>query len=186
MKTASKEVQMTVEKHDRSGYRAEVHPVLVSFLAQEGLTDAEIASRLKISRRTLYTWRKGHPELEGAMKDSKELANARVEAALFQKALQGDVSACVFFLCNRSPSRWSRNGQVEVHINAPAERGMSLEEVVQIYSDAYGATEGVEAQIAAHVGKERTDANVCQVFTEAIRTTLEGGSDCTPKREEGT
>jgi hypothetical protein len=64
---------------------------------------------------------------------------------------------------------------------------MSLEEVVRIYSDAYGATSGrVEAQIAAHVGKERTYANVCQVFTEAIRTTLEGDSDCTPKREEGT
>lgn len=93
--------------------------------------------------------------------------------SLLKKAFTGDVTACIFYLSNRSPDRWKKNGQVDVHINAPAERGMSLEEVVQIYSDAYGATGGVEAQIAAHVGKERTDGNVCQVFAEAIRTTLE-------------
>ena len=181
MKAASKEVQMTIEgKHDRSGYRADVHPVLVSYFAQEGLTDAEIASRLKISRRTLYTWRVRHPELAEILKDSKELANARVEAALFQKALSGDVSACIFYLCNRSPSRWSRNGQIDVQINAPAERGMSLEEVVRIYADAGVATGLVESHIAAHVGKERTDGNVTEVFAAAVRDSMELDPDRTP------
>jgi hypothetical protein len=51
---------------------------------------------------------------------------------------------------------------------------MTLEEVVRIYSDAYGATNGrVEGQITAHVGEKRTDANVGGVFAKAIRTTLE-------------
>lgn len=53
-------------------------------------------------------------------------------------------------------------------------RAMTLEEVVRIYSDAYGATNGrVEGQITAHVGEKRTDANVGGVFAKAIRTTLE-------------
>ena len=175
MKVASKDVQMTVEKHDRSGYRSDLHPVLVSYFAEQGLTDAEISSRLHISRKTLYSWRKGHPELEEALRASKERADALVERALFLKALQGDVSACIFYLSNRSPSRWKRNGQLDVQITGSVEkRAMTLEEVVKTYSDAYEATSHrIEEQISAHVGEERTDSNVAGVFSEAIRTTLE-------------
>ena len=56
--------------------------------------------------------------------------------SLLKKALTGDVTACIFYLSNRSPSRWKRNGQVEVQINAPAREEMSLEEVVRKYADA--------------------------------------------------
>jgi hypothetical protein len=157
MKAESREVQMTVEKHDRSGYRSDLHPILVSYSAEQGLTDAKISSRLKISRRTLYTWRKGHPELEEALRDSKELANALVERSLFQKALQGDVSACIFYLCNRSPSRWKRNGQVDVQITGSVERATPVEEVTQRYAEA---------------------------FRGYVQGYVEGDSECTPKREE--
>lgn len=142
MKAASKDVQTAVgERHERSGYRADVHPVLVSYLAQEGLTDAEISARLKISRRTLYAWRVRHPELAEALKDSKELANALVEHSLFQKALSGDVSACIFYLCNRSPARWKRNGQIDVETRpVPAEKDWTLEEILRTYSGAVQQT----------------------------------------------
>ena len=175
MKTASKDVKMSVEKPSRSSYRPDIHPVLASYFAEQGLTDAEISSRLHISRKTLYSWRKGHPELEEALRNSKERADAMVEAALFKKAVQGDVSACIFYLSNRSPSRWKRNGQLDVQITGSMEkRAMTLEEVVQTYSDAYEATSHrVEEQITAHVGEERTDANVGGIFAEAIRTRLE-------------
>jgi hypothetical protein len=136
MKAASRDVQMTVERHDRSGYRPDLHPVLVSYFAEQGLTDAEISSRLHVSRKTLYSWRKGHPELEEALRNSKERADALVERALFQKAVQGDVTACIFYLCNRSPSRWKRNGQLDVQITAPDGRAMALEKVVRRYTEA--------------------------------------------------
>ena len=184
MKAGSRGVQITVERHDRSGYRSDLHPVLVSYFAEQGLTDGEIASRLHISRKTLYTWRKGHPELEEALRNSKERADAMVEHSLFQKALQGDVAACIFYLCNRSPSRWKRNGQLDVQITGSVEkREMTLEEVVQQYANAYAAFGGIEeptarneriaAQITAHVGEERTDGNVTEIFTEALRTHTE-------------
>lgn len=154
MKVASKDVQMRVEKPSRSPYRPDIHPVLASYFAEQGLTDAEISSRLHISRKTLYSWRKGHPELEEALRASKERADAMVEAALFRKALSGDVSACIFYLCNRSPSRWSRNGQLDVQITGAVEkRQMTLEEIVRQYSDAgreaarVGFTQGVQEAI---------------------------------------
>lgn len=149
-------VTLTVDAGETVTLCSRGHPVLVSYFAEQGLTDAEISSRLKISRRTLYTWRKGHPELEEAMKDSKELADALVERSLFQKALSGDVTACIFFLSNRSPSRWKRNGQVDVQITGSVKRAMSVEEVTRRYAEA---------------------------FRGYVQDYVEGDSDCTPKRE---
>ena len=67
-----------------------------------------------------------------------------------------------------------------MQINAPAERGMSLEEVVRIYADAGVATGLVESHITAHVGKERTDGNVTEVFAGAVRDSMELDPDRTP------
>jgi transcriptional regulator with XRE-family HTH domain len=152
--TGHTERALMVEKPSRSSYRPDLHPVLASYFAEQGLTDAEVASRLKISRRTLYTWRKGHPELEEALRNSKELANALVERSLFLKALSGDVTACIFFLSNRSPSRWKRNGQLDVQISsAPAKEELSVEEVTRRYAEA---------------------------FKGYVQGYVEGDSDCTP------
>jgi len=75
------------------------------------------------------------------LKDSKELADAPVEHSLFQKALQGDVSACIFYLCNRSPARWKRNGQVDVQMRPlPTKDEMSLDEILRTYSGAVQQT----------------------------------------------
>jgi transposase len=84
------------EKHDRSEYRAEVHPVLVSYFAQEGLTDAQIAPKLHIGRSTLYTWRKADPEFAEALKFGKEQADAQVIMSLHQQALKGNMTAQIF------------------------------------------------------------------------------------------
>jgi hypothetical protein len=94
MKAATVQVEGT--RPDRSEYRADMHPVLVSYFTQEGLTDEQRASKLHISRRTLYTWRKRHPELAQALRVSKELADARVVMSLYQRALAGDVTSCIW------------------------------------------------------------------------------------------
>ena len=181
MKAESKEVQMTIEgKHSKSGYQADVHPVLVSYFAQEGLTDAQIAAKLRISRSTLNTWRKGRPELMQALKFGKEQADAQVVMSLFHQALKGNVTAQIFWLLNRIPLKWRNKREVDAHIDAPAKPGMSLEEVVRIYADAGVATGLVESHIAAHVGTQRTDGNVTEVFAGAFRDSLESDPDRTP------
>ena len=70
--------------------------------------------------------------------------------SLLKKAFTGDVTACIFYLSNRSPDRWKRNGQVDVQISsAPAEKDWTLEEIMRTYSGA-------------------------------VQQTLEGGPGCTP------
>lgn len=137
MRTTGRRACATGGRSSKSSYRPDLHPALASFFAEQGLTDAEISSRLSVSRKTLYTWRKEHSELEEALHNSKEKANAMVEAALFKKALSGDVAACVFYLCNRSPSRWSRNGRLEVQVSGAAAKGeISLEEAIAEYGES--------------------------------------------------
>lgn len=93
----------------------------------------------------------------------------------FKASRQDLVTTCIFYLSNRRPDRWRRNGQFDVQITESVEkRAMTLEEVVRTYSDAYGATSHrIEEQITAHVAEERTDTNVGGIFAEAICTTLE-------------
>jgi transposase len=145
LKPGSKEVRMSVEreKHDRSGYRAEVHPVLVSYFAQEGLTDEQITSMLHVSRSTLNTWHKRYPELATALKFGKEQADAQVVMSLYQQALKGNVTAQIFWCLNRMPHKWRNKQEVEAQITAPAKKGMSVDEITQRYAEAVkGLLEG--------------------------------------------
>jgi hypothetical protein len=99
-------------------------------LAEHGLTDAEIANILDINETTLNRW-KSDPEFLQALKKGKEVADSKVERALYEKAVgyshedlyitqfQGDIIkekiikhyppsevACIFWLKNRQRDRW--------------------------------------------------------------------------------
>ena len=77
--------------------------------------------------------------------------------SLLKKAFTGDVTACIFYLSNRSPDRWKRNGQVDVQISsAPAKEQMSLEQVIAQYGD---------------VGREAASSG----FTQGVQDALESG-----------
>ena len=54
---------------------------------RDGLTDAQIAHNMNISRATLYEWRKQFPVIFDALKKGKEVADYEVENALFKSAL---------------------------------------------------------------------------------------------------
>lgn len=121
---------LKVEGKRRSGYLPDVHPTLVSYFAQDGLTNREIAKRLHIGHSTLYKWKAQYPELEKALRDSKEIADARVEAALFKKALSGDVTACIFYLSNRRPDRWKRYGK-ETEVQAAEGKENAMRQAIK-------------------------------------------------------
>ena len=74
--------------------------------ARDGLTDQQIAERMGIGVRTLYEWKKKHPQFSQALKSGKEVVDYAVENALLKKALAGDVGACCFWLKNRRPDKW--------------------------------------------------------------------------------
>lgn len=101
------------------------------FLAARGATDAELADFFEVSESTLNLWKLKHSEFSESLKEGKDIADCRVQAALFQRAVgyshpdthvsnhQGTVTvtqimkhyppettAAIFWLKNRRPAEW--------------------------------------------------------------------------------
>lgn len=104
-----------------------------SKLARLGATDVEIADFYDVDVRTIYRWKIAHDEFSHALKVGKEEADARVERALYHRAvgyeqqdvkifmpagkddpvyaeytakIAPDVTAAIFWLKNRRPDEW--------------------------------------------------------------------------------
>lgn len=101
-------------------------------LAILGATDREVAQFFEVNEATLYRWKHEHPDLCEALKVGKEQADARVEQALYRRALgyshdavkiavnaagevtqvpfvehhAPDTTAAIFWLKNRRPEAW--------------------------------------------------------------------------------
>ena len=100
--------------------------------ARDGLTDEQIATKMGISARTLYRWKKEQDPICQSLKKGKEVIDFEVENALLKKALgytktlnkqkvtnlgevinykeemyiSPDTTAMIFWLKNRKPSVW--------------------------------------------------------------------------------
>ena len=69
------------------GYRKAIHDKLVKHMAMAGLTDAEMAVEIGISRSTLNRWKVRHKTFKAAFTDWKKIADERVERSLFERAV---------------------------------------------------------------------------------------------------
>ena len=95
-----------------SKYRS-FFPVLVKWMARNGLTAAQIADELHVSASTLGRWCTEHADLAASLNDGRDLADARVEDSLFSSAMAGNVTAQIFWLKNRRPAKWRDVQRVE-------------------------------------------------------------------------
>lgn len=68
-------------------WRSEEGLLLVAGWAQEGLSEEQIAKCMGISRSTLSEWKKRFPDIADNLKKSKQLADVKVENALFKRAV---------------------------------------------------------------------------------------------------
>lgn len=111
---------------------------IAKVLCKHGATDDALAEAFGVSKRTIHAWKKAHPDdFLHPIKEGKEEANDHVKAALYNRAcgyshpdtkfatFEGiisdseeytkhhppDTAACVFWLCNRDPENWKRNGE---------------------------------------------------------------------------
>lgn len=82
--------------------------------ARSGLNDEEIAAKIGIASSTLYDWKKRFSELSEALKEGKDIPDIKVEDALYESALKGNVTAMIFWLKNRRPGKW-RDKLTEAH-----------------------------------------------------------------------
>lgn len=80
--------------------------LLLEGWARDGLTDEQIASNMHISASTLYEWKKKYSEISESLKKTKDVADRMVENALFQNAMDGNITAQIFWLKNRKPDKW--------------------------------------------------------------------------------
>ena len=55
---------------------------LLRYFKQSGMTDAQIAEKIGISERVLYSWKKKFPQIASALKNGKDFAIAEAFAAL--------------------------------------------------------------------------------------------------------
>ena len=92
----------------KSKYESHVLPnlELVKMWARNGLTDAEIAKKLDISIDRFYYYKKHFSEFSESLNENKEVADLQVEQALFKAAMDGNVTAMIFWLKNRKGNSW--------------------------------------------------------------------------------
>lgn len=80
--------------------------ILLEGWARDGLTDKQIAKNMRITEQTLKVWKKKYSSLSESLKKGKAVIDYEVENALLQSALEGDVTAQIFWLKNRRPNMW--------------------------------------------------------------------------------
>jgi len=113
-------------------------------MCELGATDDEVAKALGVCVRTLYRWQSQHPEFCQALKAGKEVADNRIERALYHKAagytydsekifqnngevvrvkitehVPPDTTAMIFWLKNRRPDLWRDKREFE-HVKREA------------------------------------------------------------------
>lgn len=91
--------------------------ILVEGWARDGLTDEQIANNLAISIDTFYKYKKKYPEFSESLKRGKEVVDYEVENALLQNALNGNITAQIFWLKNRKPRQWKDKVNIEDETN---------------------------------------------------------------------
>lgn len=121
----------TNSKRGRKSLYREEYAEQARKLCKIGAIDKDLAEFFGVSEKTINTWKIDYPEFLQSLKGGKEMADQRVERALFERAIgyehpseevfqyQGspvrvdiikkyapDVVACIFWLKNRRPDLW--------------------------------------------------------------------------------
>lgn len=80
--------------------------ILLEGWARDGLTDEQIAEKMRIGMTTYYRWQTNYREIREALKKGKEVVDYEVENALLEECKSGNVTAQIFWLKNRRPDKW--------------------------------------------------------------------------------
>ena len=67
----------------------------------QGLYIKDIAAKMGVSVTTVYDWMNKNPEIAAAIKKGRDKSIDMVENALFKSAINGNVTAMIFYLKNR-------------------------------------------------------------------------------------
>jgi len=68
-------------------YDKEIHPLLITSLLQNGLTEEQACEKMGITRNVLNFWRRKYPEVVEAVKKGKEPVDQKVVNSLYRSAM---------------------------------------------------------------------------------------------------
>lgn len=145
-------------KRESAGRPSEYKPeyaAVAKKLCELGATDSDLAEAFEVCRQTIFTWRASYPDFRAATEVGKESADDAAERRLYERAVaDGDVTALIFWLKNRRPSKWRDRSQHE--LSGPdggpiqTEGGMSDREAARVIAHflltAEEAAQGEQAQ----------------------------------------
>ena len=78
-----------------------------------GATNQQIADHFDVNLSTLEKWITTKPEFLLSLKEGREKADANVANSLYNKAMDGDTTACIFWLKNRRAAHWRDKQEVD-------------------------------------------------------------------------
>ena len=102
--------------------------ILLAGWARNGLTMEDIAHNIGISKVTLYDWMSKFPNISNALKENREVADTRVENALYEKALSGDTTAMIFWLKNRKSKEWRDKQDINANVDSAINIKVNIDE----------------------------------------------------------
>jgi hypothetical protein len=82
------------------------YPAIAEAVMRMGGKDSTLARILNCNVVTINRWKRRHPEFCKALNRGKAVCDLAVEQALYNRAIEGDVRACIFWLKNRRPDLW--------------------------------------------------------------------------------
>lgn len=127
-------------------------PELARNLCLLGAIDRDLAQVFEVSERTINRWKRQHPDFAAALKAGKAVADGDVAKALYDKAVNGDMTAISFWLRNRCPDLWRDR------------------------RDAGGRPEGASRNEACKAG-QATETPPCRELSKAVLVILRRGAD---------
>lgn len=80
--------------------------ILLEGWSRDGLSKEQIAHNIGIGRTTLYEWEQKEPNIANTLKKGREVVDFEVENALLKNAMEGNVTAQIFWLKNRKKEQW--------------------------------------------------------------------------------
>lgn len=78
-----------------------------------GATLSSIAQACEVSIPTVQAWMERHEQFLAAVKDARAVVDDSVESSMMKSIRAGNVTAQIFWLCNRRPDRWRHVQRVE-------------------------------------------------------------------------
>lgn len=80
--------------------------ILLEGWARDGLSNEQIAHNIGIAEKTIYEWKKNESKISEALKKGKEVVDFEVENALYKSAMEGNVTAQIYWLKCRRKEKW--------------------------------------------------------------------------------